>query len=211
MVDADILASVLLAIRLCLGLSFLVAGLSKVFNWRRFVSGVIDYQILPTRPAQVVGLGLPWMELALAVALLLGIAVPAAGLIAALLLASFTLAVVANLRRGREISCNCFGMAGTTTISTGTAARNALLFAMAAGTVILGLIVVPVARWDVPWASSPALTTSVEQPLLVALLVAWCVALVYLAEWTVDSHFRLSRLLSAGQPEGTGAMRGGSR
>jgi len=75
--------------------------------------------------------GLPLAELAIAVALLPAVTAAWGALAAALLLAAFTVAVAATLRRGREVDCNCFGSLGARRISGRTLARNALLLALA--------------------------------------------------------------------------------
>src|SRR5690242_19945467 len=108
--DPSVEVTLILVARLCLGLFFLPSALGKLTNRRGFVQGTLDYQLLPERAARIFAAVLPWVELVLALALILGVALPLAGLATALLLLCFIAAVLANLRRGREIECNCYGI-----------------------------------------------------------------------------------------------------
>lgn len=127
----DSTASVVaLAARLCLGLFFLQGALGKVVDLRQFIRGVVDYRMLPEPAARIFGALLPWGELALALALILGVAVPLSAAAAMVLLACFITAVGVNLRRGQAIRCNCHGIAATSAIGWGTIARNGLLLAL---------------------------------------------------------------------------------
>jgi hypothetical protein len=155
---------------------------------------VLDYQVVPDGVGRLVGRFLPWIEVILGCALLAGLGLPVTGGLTVLLLASFTIAVVINLRRGRRISCSCNGLATTTTIGTGTVARNGALMILGATTSGVAALTLPPDRWLsrsfevlVPLISTAAILT-------VVLLVCWCVAMVYLIEWGLDIQSRGSRL-----------------
>jgi uncharacterized membrane protein YphA (DoxX/SURF4 family) len=184
------IALVLIA-RLCLGLFLLPSAIGKLTNLHEFVRGIVDYRILPESTARVFGFILPWIELTLAFALLLGFALRLAGIGAVLLFLCFITAVCINLRRGREITCNCYGIAGTKTISWGTIVRNVLLLLLAA-------VVVSLApqQWFSLWQVDRLVLSSNSSNILVALLLAFCFVVVYLLEWVVDIHYRVSHLRS---------------
>src|SRR5690349_3415597 len=77
--------------RLILGGVFLAAGLAKIGDPAASVRAVRAYQLLPDGLETLVGRGLPAFELALAVVLLLGVAVRASAVLAAVLLTAFTI------------------------------------------------------------------------------------------------------------------------
>jgi uncharacterized membrane protein YphA (DoxX/SURF4 family) len=185
---------VLLGTRVYLGLFLLVAALGKVTHTRRFAAGVVDYRVLPEPVARFAGIMLPWIELAAGFGLLLGVAVPVAGLAAALLLSAFTVAVAVNLRRGRSIPCNCYSIAAAKTISWGTVARNAALVALALSVSGLAYTLDRFDRWFVPWPVHSSVVPSPMAALQVLLLVGWCGVIVALIEWSVDIQNRVSGL-----------------
>ena len=106
------------------------------------------------------GTVLPFVELALGASLLVSASGRPAAIAAAVVLALFTAAVVANLTRGRRPVCRCFGDLGAAPISGRTVARNLVLLAVAVTIAIAGggrdpldlLETAPVAR---DWAEIP--------------------------------------------------------
>ncbi len=124
--------SILLA-RLALGVVFLVSGLGKVFQREQTISDVIAYDILPRPLARVYGTLLPWGELTLATLLFLGLWTQLAALALGLLLMSFAIAVSANLIRGRDMSCGCFGSVAKEKLGWPTLGRIVVLLALASG------------------------------------------------------------------------------
>lgn len=140
------------------------------------------------------GYGLPWGELMLAVALVLGVALPLAGAAVALLLLVFIGAVVVNLRRGRAIACNCHGIAGTKTIGWGTVARNALLASAALTVALLAPWIDTSNGFLVHWQALLPLLLAPGALAVLGLLVTWCFVVVALVEWSVDSMLRIVSL-----------------
>lgn len=98
----------LLGIRLFLGLVFLASSLPKLAAPADLRRALRNYQLLPLRLVRPVATWLPRAELALALALLVGIATPLTATLAAAALLVFSGAVVINLARGRKIECGCF-------------------------------------------------------------------------------------------------------
>jgi uncharacterized membrane protein YphA (DoxX/SURF4 family) len=184
-----------LAARLYLGGFLLLSASRKLQHPTRFVAGVADYRILPARLAHAFGVVLPWGELAIAITLLSGFAVPIAGIAAAIMLSAFMVAVVLNIRRGRIIPCNCFGIAGTAMIGWGTVGRNVILLAIALGTVALSY----------PFFGDPVVSLAPVEGLRYAfdypdvsiqilLLICWLAVVVALVEWSLDVRSRVASL-----------------
>lgn len=88
------------------------AGLAKAFDHQGAILAVDAYDVLPDAAVQAVGTVLPWIEIAVAVLLILGLFVRLAG-IATLALATVFIAAMAQAKaRGLQIDCGCFGGGG---------------------------------------------------------------------------------------------------
>lgn len=100
------------AVRLGLAAVWLYAGGSKVGDLAGSGRAVNAYQILPYDLAVAVGFALPFVEIALGVLLLLGLATRLAAGFSALLLVIFITGIVSAWARGLAIDCGCFGTGG---------------------------------------------------------------------------------------------------
>ena len=98
--------------RLGLAVVFAVAGWSKVTDLAGSGRAVNAYRLLPFSLAKVVGAGLPFVELALALLLLVGLATRFAAAVASLLLVVYIVAIASVWARGLSIDCGCFGVGG---------------------------------------------------------------------------------------------------
>lgn len=108
------------------------AATHKLRASARFASQLEDYQLLPQALVRPVARTLPWIEAALAFALLVPAARHLAALGAAALLASYGLAIGINLWRGRrDIDCGCAGPEQAQPIRPLLLARNAILVGLA--------------------------------------------------------------------------------
>lgn len=102
----DPLVSLVLSISLAL--LFLNAGRHKLSLPERFKAQLSAYQILPLSWVSFVARFLPWLEVVLAVALLIPGTRVYGGLVAGTLLVIYAAAVTVNLLRGRAyIDCGC--------------------------------------------------------------------------------------------------------
>ncbi|GIJ29241.1 hypothetical protein Vqi01_44030 [Micromonospora qiuiae] len=101
-----------LAVRLGLAAVWLYAGATKVGDLAASGRSVHAYQIMPYDVAMVVGAALPFVELALGVLLLLGLATQLVAGISAALLLVFIAGIVSAWARGLAIDCGCFGTGG---------------------------------------------------------------------------------------------------
>ena len=100
------------AARLLLGGVFVVAGAIKVPDPAAAVRAVRAYRLLPELLVAPVAFGLPMIEIAVGLALLVGAFVRTAAIAAAVLLVVFVAAVGSAWARGLQIDCGCFGGGG---------------------------------------------------------------------------------------------------
>lgn len=121
-----------LFLRLVLGATFLYAGVVKSQDPAGFAQAIYNYRILPSWAINPLAILLPWVEMVMGAALVVGLWVPGASLLACGLLGLFALALCMNLARGLDIDCGCFSTASTGSGSTiWYLLRDILLMAMA--------------------------------------------------------------------------------
>jgi uncharacterized membrane protein YphA (DoxX/SURF4 family) len=103
---------VALAVRLYLGSLFLLACWHKILEPHSFAVDIATYQMLPLALVNPLAIVLPWVELVTGVLLVLGLRTRAASLLAAAMLAMFTVAISVAVARGLDLSCGCFASQG---------------------------------------------------------------------------------------------------
>ena len=94
--------------RIVLGALFIVASIDKLSDPIAFAASIGAYKLLPHTITFVIATVLPWMEFICGACLVLGLLRRGAGLLLFGLLVVFTVAVIAALVRGLDISCGCF-------------------------------------------------------------------------------------------------------
>lgn len=99
-------------VRVGLGGVLLVAGGLKVTEPVQAAQAVQAYQILPPRAGELVGYVLPLLEVAMGIALILGVATRLMALLSGALMTAFVIGVVSAWARGLSIDCGCFGGGG---------------------------------------------------------------------------------------------------
>ena len=120
------------AARLALAAVFALAAFTKLRALDEFVGVVHNYRVLPEVLARPVAYGLPPLEAAIAVGLLIEPTRTLAASGAMVLLLTFGFAMGVNLVRGRvEIDCGCFAAALKQRISWSLVARNLVLIGLA--------------------------------------------------------------------------------
>jgi uncharacterized membrane protein YphA (DoxX/SURF4 family) len=135
--------------RLLLAGVWLYAGAAKIGDLNGSVRAVKAYRILPNSVADWVGAALPFVEIGLALLLLVGLATRVAAAASALLLAGFLTGISSAWARGLRIDCGCFGGGGD--LATGESPAYTLdlvrdgLFLLAA----VFLVVWPRTIWSV--------------------------------------------------------------
>ncbi|MBO1337244.1 MauE/DoxX family redox-associated membrane protein [Streptomyces sp. VRA16 Mangrove soil] len=103
------------AVRLLLAGVLGYAGLVKIRDLANAERSVAVYQIVSGSAAQLVGGALPFVEIAVALLLVAGLATRAAAAVTAVLLAVYIAAIASVWARGLSIDCGCFGGGGTLT------------------------------------------------------------------------------------------------
>ena len=101
-----------LGARLTLGIVLMWAGLTKVTNLEGSVFATNAYQILSYDLGKIVGYALPFAEIALGLALIVGIFTRIMGALGALMMLVFVIAIASVWIRGISIDCGCFGSGG---------------------------------------------------------------------------------------------------
>lgn len=95
--------------RLILVVVLVAAALPKLWDPPAFAQAIHAYQLAPRTLVAPLALGLPWLELLLALGLLLGPFRRIAALWVLGLMLAFTLGLGINLYRGNPVDCGCFG------------------------------------------------------------------------------------------------------
>lgn len=100
------------ALRLVLGGVLVVAGALKLPDPDASVRAVRAYRLLPESVVPAVGFGLPVLEVALGLLLLVGLATRVAAALSAVLMLAFVVGIASAWARGLTIDCGCFGGGG---------------------------------------------------------------------------------------------------
>ncbi len=138
--------------RLALAAVWLLSGVPKALDPDQTYVAVRAYQVLPPTGVELVAAVLPWLEIALAVLLLLGLGTRAVAAVSAGLLAVFIAGVTQAWARGLSIDCGCFGGGGA--VDPGETAygvellRDAGFLALAVWLVVRPRTLVSADRWD---------------------------------------------------------------
>lgn len=99
-------------VRLALAAVFGVAGWVKVTDLAASGRAVHAYQLMPYDVAMAVGAAQPFIELGLALLLLLGLATRLAAWVSAVLMVTFIAGIASAWARGLNIDCGCFSKGG---------------------------------------------------------------------------------------------------
>jgi uncharacterized membrane protein YphA (DoxX/SURF4 family) len=124
---------VIFLFRLVLAVTFLVSSVGKLVDIEHYsVAMVYNLDILPGPLAIGFGWALPFIELACAIGLLLGVLTRLSALGLALLSVSFFITKVILLWRGTDAECGCFGAIGSAMASWSIYLDPAILLLSAA-------------------------------------------------------------------------------
>jgi protein-disulfide isomerase/uncharacterized membrane protein YphA (DoxX/SURF4 family) len=104
--------------RLVLGVVWIWAGLAKLSSPRTFVQAVRAYDATPEWLSKAIGYGLPVLEVAIGILLVVGVAVRICAAVSAALLVVFLIGIIEVAARGIKLECGCFGGGGTTDSGT---------------------------------------------------------------------------------------------
>ena len=103
------------AARLIVGGVWIFAGALKLGDLTASLRSVVAYRILPFDASMSLGAVLPFLELALGLLLLLGLATRVAAIASVVLFAVYIGAIASVWARGLRIDCGCFGTGGALT------------------------------------------------------------------------------------------------
>jgi len=104
-----ILLGIGLAIRLVLGAVFLTSALAKLRQPFDFLDTIYSYRMIGPSGGLAVAVSLPWIELVVAICLLLGV-MPRSALVASIALSIvFVYAQSRAISAGLNVPCGCFG------------------------------------------------------------------------------------------------------
>jgi len=101
-----------LLFRLILGGVLLAAGGLKVGHLQKSAMAVRAYEVLPISVANVIGYSLPWIEVGLAIFLILGVFVKQSAMASGALMFIFIIGIAQAGLKGLSIDCGCFGGGG---------------------------------------------------------------------------------------------------
>jgi uncharacterized membrane protein YphA (DoxX/SURF4 family) len=101
-----------LACRLVPAGLLLWAGIAKALDHQGSILSVDGYAVFPDPVVRIVAAVLPWLEIAIATLLILGLFVRFAGVATAVLTLMFIAGMAQAKARGLEIDCGCFGAGG---------------------------------------------------------------------------------------------------
>lgn len=99
--------------RLILGGVLLAAGGLKIGNLQKSAMATRAYELLPIPVANFLGYSLPWIEIGIGALLIVGVAIRVMGLLGAVIMLAFIIAIAQAWVRGLSIDCGCFGGGGT--------------------------------------------------------------------------------------------------
>lgn len=125
------MAAGLLIARLALAVVFFLAGAAKLSDRAGSRAAMVGFG-LPSQLAAPLGVALPVVELAVAMALLPAATASWGAAGALILLGVFIVGIVNLLARGREADCHCFGQLHSSPVGWSTLARNVALALIAA-------------------------------------------------------------------------------
>ena len=100
------------AARLALAVVWAWAGLAKISDPDVATRAVRAYELFPEALVKPIAWGLPFVELGLAVLLLIGLATRPAAWVSAVLFVAFIVMIGSAWARGLSIDCGCFGGGG---------------------------------------------------------------------------------------------------
>ncbi len=101
-----------LGARVVIGVVWIVAGLAKLPDPAASVRAVRAYRLLPEVAVPVIGYGLPVLEVAVGLLLVLGLGTRVAAALSSVLLVLFIVGIASVWARGLQIDCGCFGGGG---------------------------------------------------------------------------------------------------
>lgn len=123
---------------IALGIVFEWSGTMKVVSGDKWQVGGTPFATGSVKVDGLVRRWLPWIEIALGIALIFRMSPRLVGTLALLLLVGFTASLVRVIASGHRPPCLCFGSSRARPVSWKTVARNVVLIACAVTTIVGG-------------------------------------------------------------------------
>jgi uncharacterized membrane protein YphA (DoxX/SURF4 family) len=99
---------ILIILRSIVGYVFSSSGISKLnFGIKNFHNNIIGYELVPKSVASILAFTIPWIEILLGIALIIGLLIQTTALVACSVLLLFTTALAINIMRGKKHDCGC--------------------------------------------------------------------------------------------------------
>ena len=115
-------------VRICqiaIGGVFIYAALPKIGDLESFAGQIHNYRLLWLPLENLLAMTLPWIELVIGLALVLGIRSRSGAMLATGLMAVFMVAIAQAVARDLNIDCGCFGTADATEAGVGRLVEDA--------------------------------------------------------------------------------------
>lgn len=122
--------------QVAIGVVMIWAALAKIQDLKTFALQVHNFRVLPLALENAAAMTLPWIELLAGLSLVLAVMPRSGGWITTVLLAVFTVGVVAAVARGLDFECGCFGTADSTHVGGVKIAQNLAMLAVASLSVV---------------------------------------------------------------------------
>ena len=121
-----------LAFRWILGATFIYSSYDKILSPADFAKIIYGYGLFPAPLINLIAIIVPYLQLVIAFALILGIYPRSAAIIVNALLAAFVILISINLIRGYEFNCGCFTLqnSGKQVSSSTTIGRDFIFLAL---------------------------------------------------------------------------------
>jgi putative oxidoreductase len=116
-----------IALRWVIAAVFAAAAIPKLQDPTAFAVDIDNYHLVPEPLIAPLAIGLPALELVVAIALFTGIHARGAAILALAMLVAFAGGMVQAMARGIDLDCGCFGSAIEAQVSGLTVARNVVL------------------------------------------------------------------------------------
>ena len=107
-----------LAARWILGLTFIYASYHKIISPADFAKIVYGYDLFPEIFINLIAIVIPFLELIVGFALIIGLYPRSAAIIINVLLLAFITVLAINLFRGHEFNCGCFSASQSGDVSS---------------------------------------------------------------------------------------------
>jgi len=133
-------------LQMALGLVLLEAGVRKIWQPRRFLAGVAEYDVVPSEIAPVLGILIIAGEFAAGVTQVVRIQHQLGAALGVALFVVFTFALCVALTRGQSHECHCSTSAGGDVISRWAVVRVGALLAVQ----VLVAVLPPAQMWSTP-------------------------------------------------------------